>query len=111
MTDEIQFWDHSKRRDWFMVRAVTRKVLARPEILAEIRECVERVWVNDPFNLRSLRLWRKVLVLTPEEFARAVLADTSEALDLRESYPPYFMLTQPERLQYIAAARKELAIP
>ena len=110
MSAEIQFWDHNKRLNWFMMRAVARKVLARPEILAEMRECVERVWANDGSKLRSIRLWRKVLALSPDEFAHATLADTPEAQETRESYPPYLVLTPSERAEYIAAARKELAL-
>ena len=107
---EIKFWDHSKRLDWFMMRAVTRKVLARPEMLAEMRDCIEHYWGGDGSKTRSLRLWRKVLALSPEEFARFVLSDTPEAEETRESFPPYDALTPSERADFIAAARKEVAL-
>ena len=107
---EIQFWDHSKRLDWFMMRAVARKILERPEIMGEMRVCIERYWGGDGSKTRSLRLWRKVLALSPDEFARFALSDTAEAEETRESFPPYVALTPSERADFIAAARKEVAV-
>ena len=109
MKREIQFWDHSKRLDWFMMRAVTRKILERPEIMAEIRECVESRWGADRSKTRSRRLWRKALALSPQEFTRFVLSDTPEAEETRESFPPYVALTPSERADFTVAARKEPA--
>ena len=110
MAQEIQFWDHSKRLDWFMMRAVTRKVLERPTILHDIQNWVELNRADDPSKQRSLRLWRKVLNLPLNDFVKAVLADTPEAQETRESPPPFFVLTAKERAEYIAASHKEAAV-
>ena len=107
---EIKFWDHSKRLDWFRARALSRKILQRPEILGELRECIEKYWGADPSQVRSLRLWRKVLHLSPEEFQRCILSDNPEAEEIRESYPPYAILTPAERVQYGQEARREVAL-
>ncbi len=110
MAHEIKFWDHSKRLDWFRARALSRMILERPEILGELSECIEKTWGHDPFNQRSLHLWRKMVVMSPQEFADFVLADDLEAVDARESYPPFFILTQEARLEFIAQARREVAL-
>ena len=106
---EIKFWDGSKRRNWFFMRAVAQKVLARPEMLIEIRACAESNWGGDPSQNRNLRLWRKVTALSPQDFVNAVLADTAEAQETREGFPPYLALTPAERAEYIAASHKEVA--
>ena len=110
MAHEIKFWDISKRLDWFRARALSRKILERPDVLGEISECIEKTWGNDPFNQRSLRIWRKLVVLSPLGFADFVLADNLEAVDARESYPPFFILTQEDRLEFLAQARREVAM-
>ena len=106
---EIKFWDHSKRRNWFFMRAVAYKVLARPEMLIEIRECAERCWGKDPSQCRNLRLWRQATALAPQDFVNAVLADTEEAQETREGFPPYLALSPAERAEYISASHKEVA--
>ena len=111
MAREIQFWDHSKRLDWFLMRAVTRKILARPEIMSEMRACVESRWASDGSKTRSLRLWRKALALSPQEFSRFVLSDSPEAEETRDSFPPYVALSPSERADFAAAARKERVTP
>ena len=111
MAKEIQFWDHSKRLDWFLMRAVTRKILARPEIMSEMRACVESRWASDGSKTRSLRLWRKALALSPQEFSRFVLSDSPEAEETRDSFPPYEALSPSERADFAAAARKERVTP
>ena len=111
MTYEIEFWDRSKRLDWFMVRAVVRKIEARPEMLREISECMEQVWGDDPSKARSLRLWRPLVLLSPRDFAVAILADTPAAEEARESFPPYLALTAAERAEFIAASRRQAAVP
>lgn len=110
MPQEIQFWDQSKRLDWFRARALARKIVERPEILSELRECIEKYWGGDPSKYRSLRIWRKILGKSPEEFARFLLADNPEAEEARESYPPYVALTPQERAAYIEASRREVAL-
>ena len=110
MPDEIKFWDQSKRLDWFRARALTRKIAERPEILCELRECIEKYWGDDPSKYRSLRIWRGILGNSPEEFARVLLAGTPEAEEARESYPPYVALTPQERVEYIEASRREVAL-
>ena len=72
MRDEIKFWDRSKRLDWFMARAIARKVEAQPEMLREMSACIERAWADDPSKGRSLRLWRQLVRLSPSKFADAV---------------------------------------
>lgn len=110
MPDEIKFWDQSKRLDWFRARALTRKVIERPELLSALRECIEKYWGDDPSKYRSLRIWRGILGNSPEEFARFLLADNSEAEEARESYPPFVALTPQERAAYIEASRREVAL-
>ena len=110
MAQEIQFWDHSKRLNWFMMRAVARKILEKPTILRDMQEWVESNWANDPSKQRSLRLWRKALILAPECFVTAVLADTPDAQETRESPPPFFVLTAKERVEYIKSSREEAAV-
>lgn len=110
MAGEIKFWDVSKRLDWFRARALMAKILERPGILAEMRACIETCWGDDPSKARSLHLWRRILDLSPEKVARALLADTPEAEETRESYPPYVALTAQERAEYIEAAHKEVAM-
>ena len=107
---EIQFWDGNKRRNWFVVRAITRKILARPEILAEMREWVELHWKSDMSKGRPYRLWSTALRLSPKDFAGTILADTPEAQETRESLPPCIALTGREMADAIAAARVELAV-
>lgn len=111
MREEIKFWDRSKRLDWFMARAIARKVEARPEMLREISACVERAWGDDPSKTRSLLLWRRLVRLSPSKFADAVLADSPRAEEARESFPPYVALTPVERADFIAASKREYAIP
>ena len=107
VTGGIDFWDGSKRRNWFMMRAVARKIVARPAMLGEMERCVEENWASDPSKTRPLALWRKVVKLPPEAFATATLADTPEAQETRESFPPYGALTASERADYLEAARRE----
>ena len=111
MTQAIKFWDGSKRRNWFMLRAVVRKIEARPEILRELHECIERAWGDDPSKTRSLRVWRPLVRLSPGEFEKFILADTPEAAEARESFPPYVALNPRERVEYIEASRQEAAYP
>ena len=108
---EMKFWDGSKRREWFMARAIARKIELRPEILKDMSEAIERVWANDPSKVRSLRLWRPLVRLSPSEFVEVILSDTPEAQEARENFAPVFPLTQAERIQYLEEARHELAIP
>ena len=110
MPEPIKFWDVSKRLDWFRARALTRKIFERPEILGEMRSCIEAKWGGDPSKLRSILLWRKLLALTPCDFAQTILADNPEAEEMRESYPPYVAMTPVERAEYIEASRRELAV-
>ena len=110
MSAEIKFWDHSKRLDWFYARAVTRKVLARPEVRDEIWAGIEERWLNDPTKYRSTRLWRGLLTLPPEEFARTLLSDTPDAFEARENFAPYFGLTSVERAAVISASHNEAAL-
>lgn len=110
MPHEIKFWDSSKRLDWFRARALTRKIIERPEILRELRECIEKYWGGDPSKDRSLRIWRDILGKSPEEFGRVLLANNPEAEEARESYPPYVALTPKERVEYIEASRREVAL-
>ena len=111
MRDEIKFWDRSKRLDWFMARAIARKVEARPEMLREMSECIERAWGDDPSKIRSLHLWRRIVRLSPSQFANAILAESPEAEEARESFPPYVALTPAERADFIVASQREYAIP
>ncbi len=111
MSAEIKFWDGSKRRNWFMARAIARKVYARPQILGEIAQCIEHAWLDDPSKTRSLTIWRNLTALSPEDFERAFLRDSPEAEEARESFPPYVALNPAERADYIEAARREVAIP
>ena len=92
MPHEITFWDISKRLDRFRARALTRKVFERPEILGEMRQCVEKTWDRDTCNRRSLSLWRNQVATSPKEFADFVLADSLRAIDARESYLPFFIV-------------------
>ena len=110
MPQEIQFWDQSKRLDWFRARALARKIVERPEILNELRECIEKYWGDDPSKYRSLRIWRGVPGKSPEGFARFLLADKPEAEEARKSYPPFVALTPQERAAYIEASRREVAL-
>ena len=110
MSAEIQFWDGSKRLGWFMARAIARKIHARPAMLHEIADCVEGAWASDPSKTRSLKIWRKLTSLAPEDFERALLQDAPEAEEARESFPPYVALTPAERADYIEAARREPAV-
>ncbi len=111
MSAEIQFWDGSKRRNWFMARAIARKIEARPEMLAEIADAAERAWSGDPSKARSLGIWRKLARLPTEAFCAAFLDATPEAEEARESFPPYVALTPPERALYLADARREASPP
>lgn len=110
MPDEIKFWDISKRLDWFMARAIVRKIEARPQMLREIGESVEHAWGGDPSKTRSLRLWRNLIRLDPQDFATALLAGTPEGEEARESFPPYVALTPAERAAFIEASKREAAI-
>jgi hypothetical protein len=109
MSAEITFWDGSKRRNWFMARAIARKVLTQPDMLVEIAEAAERAWAGDPSKVRSLTIWRGLTKLSPEAFTAALLRATPEAEEARESFPPYLALTPAERADYIEAARRERA--
>ena len=107
---EIKFWDGSKRRNWFWMRATVRKVMDEPEILLEVAEWMDRHWADDPSQQRNLRNWRRVVNLPPREFARAVLADTEISQETRESAPFFMVLTDEEMAEFLAAARTEPAI-
>lgn len=111
MPDEIQFWDGSKRRNWFMARAIARKVQAQPHMLTEIACAAETAWGNDPSKLRSLAVWRRLTRLSAEDFVAAFLQDTQQGEEARESFPPYVALTPAERAGYIEEARRERAAP
>lgn len=111
MPEPIKFWDVSKRLDWFMMRAVSRKILERPAMLDEIRKVVEKYWGRDPSKGRSLRLWRETLTLSPREFAEIVMADTPRAEEIRESFPPYVALSPEERLAVVSSSRLSVSAP
>ena len=93
-----------------MARAIVRKIEARPQMLDELRDCIERAWGGDPSKTRMLRLWRSLLQRSQQEFAKTILADTPEGEEARESFPPYVALTPAERAAFIEASRREVAV-
>ena len=110
MNGEIQFWDGSKRRNWFVMRAIARKVHAQPAMLAEAREWLDANWCDNPSKQRGYRLWKQLLALGVNKFESELLADTPVAQETRESVPPYFFLTADEMARALEAARNELAL-
>ena len=110
MPEEMKFWDGSKRRNWFVMRAIAREVVKQPELLADARRWIEANWVDDPSKTRSLRLWRALAAMPAEDFAKALLADTPQAQEARENSPSWFALSGSALADAIIAARTELAI-
>ena len=110
MAHEIQFWDHSKRLDRFMMHAVAAKVTERPEMMCEIWITIDERRLPDPTKRRPIDLWRELLTLPPKEFVESVLPDSPEATEARKNFPPYFSLTPAERAEVIAASHREVAL-
>ena len=109
MPHEIKFWDRSKRNNWFVMRAIAREVVRRPESLKEACQWIESIWAIDPSKTRSLRLWRELVALSAKNFEMAILADTPEAQEARENPPACFALSGRDLADAILAARTELA--
>ena len=47
MPKQIEFWDRSKRLDWFRMRALARKIAVRPALLQELADCAATAWGGD----------------------------------------------------------------
>ena len=107
---EIKFWDGSKRRNWFVVRSIVRKIAERPQLLDEIGTWVDANWTIDPSKKRSLGIWRDFAILSPIEFGCAILADNPRAQEARENFPSCVALTAREMVAVMDESRNEEAL-
>lgn len=76
-----------------------------PELIAEVRERVDRLTGEGHLHPRYAEHWRRLLALPIAEIAEAIAADSPEAADLRQSSPFAGVLNEQERRRIIEAVR------
>lgn len=86
---------------------VARRMAEDPAVLATARRRVD-AWLADggPVDPRYAARWRHLLARKPAEIASALVADTEEMRDLRQSSPFAGVITQGEWWEIVRNVRE-----
>lgn len=93
MLGPMHFRDRHHHLQYLKAELAAQRVAETPEVIAEARDFMERFWRPDPHSARALASWEGLLARPPSEIAARLLEDSAEGEWLRETCPPFGVIT------------------
>jgi hypothetical protein len=89
----MHFRDRHEHLRFLKMELLAQRIRERPEAISEARAHIERFWRNDPHMAHALATWEGLLRLSPDEIADHLLQDSPQGTYLRETCPPFGVIT------------------